>query len=242
MSIECRDIRIQFGDQKVLDQISLTLNKSELVFLLGKSGTGKSVLLKAITGFLPLNQGEIWVQGKNIQQYFPSQLHELRKICGLVLQQPALFDFMTVFDNIAFSIRDYPKAYQQKIVEENLRLVHLPFDIMKQKPEALSFGMQKRVSLARTLVLKPQILLFDEPTTGLDPITSEQINSLICEISKKLFVSTLVVSHDIEGALKWANRILFLDEGKLIANDPPALFVKREDDRIQQFVKGCILC
>jgi phospholipid/cholesterol/gamma-HCH transport system ATP-binding protein len=217
--IEFKNVSKSFGEKKVLNELNFKLNEGEIFFILGRSGTGKSVTLKLIVGLLKPEQGEIYVDHELINNFSEEELFSVRQKCGMVFQHPALLDSLTIFENIAFGLKSNPKKnlhkseIEEKVIK-SLKLVHLNEDILYKKPPEISYGMQKRVSLARTLVIEPKILLFDEPTTGLDPITTSSINELIIELSKKLKVTSLVVSHDMICALKAASRILFLDQGK----------------------------
>lgn len=221
--IEFKSVRKSFGSKEVLKDVSFKTSEGEILFVLGTSGTGKSVLLKLLVGLLPLTSGEIWLDGELISQLKEEEFFEIRKKCGMVFQHPALFDSISVYENIAFGLRrlHQEKPSEQKIkdsVYESLSLVDLSEDILDKKPASISYGMQKRVSLARTIAMKPSVLLFDEPTTGLDPVTTQSINRLISDLSKKLSTTSIVVSHDMDSALTVANKILVLDKGLVVEN------------------------
>ncbi len=233
--IQFVNVNYKIGSLIILDQVSFSIERGERIFLLGKSGTGKSMLLKNITGFVQPQSGDIFIDNERIQDASATKLYEIRKKCGIVLQHPALFDFLNVFQNITFGIRHEKKIVQKKIAEKMIHLVHLPRDIFKKNPNQLSFGMQKRVSIARTLALDPSILLFDEPTTGLDPITTEIIHELILELTTQLSITSLVVSHDIQSALRYATRIFFLDQGILTTNTVQE-FIEHPHPIIQEFL------
>lgn len=227
MSIRFDHVSKRFGSKVILDSISFEVADSEILFILGKSGAGKSVTLKHIIGMLHPDSGSVWVDQKDVTQMNESELADVRRKCGMVFQQPALLDSLTVFENVSFGLRTqrYESHIGKKlseveireIVVRNLRLVHLDADILDRYPQQISYGMQKRVSLARTLAPGPSYLLFDEPTTGLDPITTQAINQLISDLSKKLGVTSVVVSHDMACALDAAHRVLVLDQGKILA-------------------------
>lgn len=217
MSITFENVFKAFGPKKILNDVSFTVHTGEILFVLGKSGMGKSVTLKNIVGLLKPDSGQVRVGEMAIHELDEQGLEEARKVCGMVFQHPALLDSLTIYENVAFGLRGLSAADARARVAECLRLVHLDESIFHRKPPEISYGMQKRVSLARTLAPKPRYLLFDEPTTGLDPITTNAINELIFELSRKLQVTSMVVSHDMGCALRIADRILVLDQGKILA-------------------------
>ncbi len=208
----------------MLNGLSLKIHEGEIVFILGTSGTGKSVLLKNLVGLLTPDEGEIWIDGEEVAKFTEEQYLPIRKKCGMVFQHPALFDSLTVFENVAFGLRRHYQLDEQTIrekVDKALRLVHLQ-GIEEKKPGQISYGMQKRVSLARTVALEPRVLLFDEPTTGLDPVTTTAVNQLIQDLSRELKTTSLVVSHDMNCALTIADRIVVLDKGNIVEQGSPA--------------------
>ncbi|MBI4924364.1 MAG: ATP-binding cassette domain-containing protein [Bdellovibrio sp.] len=219
MSICFDKVSKSFGGKKVLDQISFEINKGEIFFIIGKSGVGKSVTLKHIIGLLKPEQGNIFLDECCVNELNSEELTILRQKCGMVFQHPALLDFLNIKDNVCFGIRNQQLTAEElkKSACAKLALVHLNEKILNQYPHEVSFGMQKRVSIARALTLNPQYLLFDEPTTSLDPISKNAINDLILELSRSLNVTSVVVSHDIDCALKIADRILVLEDGKILA-------------------------
>lgn len=238
MAISFKSVSKAFGEKKVLDQVSFTVETGEILFILGKSGMGKSVTLKNIIGLLRPDSGEIYVHDKPVHSANEIQLAEIRKECGMVFQHPALLDSLTIFQNVAFGL---PKdANARERVLECLRLVHLEENILDRKPQEISYGMQKRVSLARTLAPSPKYLLFDEPTTGLDPITTNAVNELILELSRSLKVTSVVVSHDMGCALRAADRILILDQGKILALDTVEKIKHNPAPLIQDFLKEVV--
>ncbi len=193
------------------------------MFILGMSGTGKSVLLKNIVGLLKPDSGELFVEKFPVHQLNEAEMMEVRKICGMVFQQPALFDALTVFENVAYGLRRHFYLAEKEIevrVQESLHMVGL-HGVENKMSFELSYGMKKRVSLARTVALKPKILLFDEPTTGLDPISTNRINQLILDLSKNLGTTSVVVSHDMDSALKVADHIVVLEKGRLLTQGSP---------------------
>ncbi len=221
--IEFKGLTKSFGKRTILKNLDLKIEKGKIVFILGMSGTGKSVLLKNIVGLLKPDSGEIHVNNFAVHQLSETEMMEVRKFCGMVFQQPALFDFLTVFENVAYGLRKHFNLEEEQIrkqVKESLELVALG-DIGHKWPHELSYGMKKRVSLARTVALKPKILLFDEPTTGLDPISTNRVNELILNLSKNLGTTSIVVSHDMESALSVADHIVVLDGGGLLTQGTP---------------------
>jgi phospholipid/cholesterol/gamma-HCH transport system ATP-binding protein len=227
-----------FGSREVLKGISLLVNEGEILFILGTSGTGKSVLLKNLVGLLRPDQGEIWIDGDEVSQFTETQYLAIRKKCGMVFQQPALFDSLNVFENVAFGLRRHYRLDENEIaskVQNALKLVHLSGQENK-KPSQISYGMQKRVSLARTIALEPKILLFDEPTTGLDPITTNAVNQLILELSRNLKTTSLVVSHDMQCALAIADKIVVLDQGRIVEFGTPVQLKNSEVPLVKEFL------
>jgi phospholipid/cholesterol/gamma-HCH transport system ATP-binding protein len=241
--ISFRNVRKSFGAREVLKGISFDVPEGHILFILGTSGTGKSVLLKNIVGLLQPSSGEILVDGIDVAPLAEEQLFPIRRKCGMVFQHPALFDSLTVFENIAFGLRkhepDMKETDIEKRVRECLSLVHLR-DVEHKKPAEISYGMQKRVSLARTVAVNPRILLFDEPTTGLDPVTTRAINQLIFELSRKLKTTSLVVSHDMQCALEIADHIIMLDQGKIVDQGTPAEMSKSQHPLVQDFLREAL--
>jgi len=243
MSIRFEHVSKAFGPKKILDDVSFTVNKGEIVFILGKSGMGKSVTLKHIIGVLAPDAGDIFVDQFDVSAMHTSkrrdELSQVRQLCGMVFQHPALLDSLTNFENIAFGLRTrhLPDEEVTRIVHEKLALVHLTPDVLPLYPHEVSYGVQKRVSMARTLAPGPQYLLFDEPTTGLDPLSTSSINELIFELSRKLKVTSMIVSHDMACALSIADQILFLDQGKIILMAPPREVVESQIPLVQDFFK-----
>jgi phospholipid/cholesterol/gamma-HCH transport system ATP-binding protein len=232
------DLHKAFGEQKVLDGVSLEVARGETLAVLGRSGTGKSVLLKLLIGLQTPDSGTIRLHGQDIPSLKPEQLNDIRKRIGFLFQQAALYDSLTVEENVAFPLRRHstdPAAQQQERVRELLESVGMGQHGHKM-PSEISGGMQKRVGLARALVLEPDILLFDEPTAGLDPITAAEIGELIVEQQKKRKLTAIVVTHDIRGAKAFADRLVLLRDGKIVAEGSFAELQKNRDDFVQQFV------
>jgi phospholipid/cholesterol/gamma-HCH transport system ATP-binding protein len=215
--ISIRGLKIAFGSNIVLDDFNLDLNKGESIVVLGKSGSGKSVLIKCIIGLLKPDQGDIQIFGENVLDMGHDQLDKIRARVGFLFQSNALYDSMTVKDNLEFPLRRHWIQIEQKEVDEmvlealdNVGLAHT----VNMMPSELSGGMRKRIALARTLILKPEIIMYDEPTTGLDPITGREISDLMVEIAEKYQTSSLIISHDMKCVKRTADRIAVLINGK----------------------------
>lgn len=238
--LEFRNVYKKFGKRTVLKDISFQTHEGEILFILGTSGTGKSVLLKLIVGLFDVSSGEIFLDSQKISDLSEEDLFGVRRRVGMVFQHPALFDSLTVADNISYGIRSKISGLSENEIQsrviESLKVVDLNEDILTKKPTQLSYGMQKRVSLARTLTLQPEVLLFDEPTTGLDPVTTQSVNSLIKKSSVEYKTTSLVVSHDMESALKLADRILVLDQGKIIEISTPDEIKRSSSDLVKDFL------
>lgn len=236
--IEFKNLVKKFGDRTVLKGINLQIEEGEILFILGTSGTGKSVLLKNIVGLMRPDQGSIHINGQEVSALSEDQYFAIRKYCGMVFQQPALFDSLSVFENVAFGLRRHAQMTEPEIrsrVSESLKLVQLS-GIEDKLPLQISYGMQKRVSLARTIALQPKILLFDEPTTGLDPITTNAINKLIQDLSKSLQTTSVVVSHDMNCAFAIANRIVVLDQGQIVELGTPEQLKNSQQPLVVDFL------
>ncbi len=241
--IEFKNLIKSFGARTILKGISFSVEPGQILFILGTSGTGKSVLLKNLVGLLRPDKGEIWIDGKEVSRYSEDQYLDVRKFCGMVFQQPALFDSLTIFDNIAFGLRKHQLATEAEIpsrVKEALAAVHIQ-GIESKFPQQISYGMQKRVSLARTVALRPKILLFDEPTTGLDPITTTAVNELIFELSRKFQTTSLVVSHDMKCALDIADKIVVLDQGNVVEQGSPAELRNSQVPLVRDFLAEVLM-
>lgn len=227
-----------FGERKVLNHVSFQVKKGEILFVLGQSGTGKSVLLKCLVGLLTPDAGNIQIDQFNLKNRLEKDFQEVRRKCAMVFQNPALFDSLTVEENIAFGLRRLTQLDALEIITKTKKVlasVQLAQNILSKKPHEISFGQQKRVSLARSLVLEPEILLFDEPTTGLDPVSTTAINRLIGYISKEYNTTSLVVSHDMQCANEIAHRVLFLDKGEVIYDDKTENVHQSQVPLVQQF-------
>jgi len=241
--IQLKKLSKSFGDRKVLAGVDLEVYAGETLVIIGRSGVGKSTILKHIAGLMPPDSGEVWVEGLELSRLREEELNELRKKMGVVFQYAALFDSLTVFENIAFRLlRDFKMSESKavEVVKQKLELVGLKDDLLYLKPAQLSGGMRKRVGLARAIAVDPEIILYDEPTSGLDPVTSEAINDLILDMQKKLGVTSLVVTHDMQSAYKVANRIAMIYDGKIIGIGTPDEIEKSQDPYIVQFVTGSV--
>lgn len=229
----------KFGDKIVLNKISFEVKKGEILFILGTSGTGKSVLLKNIVGMLAPDEGEIWVDDVNVTKFTEEQFFPIRKKCGMIFQQPALFDSYTVYENIAFGIQKHFSLGEDEVKKRIKNLLnHVNLGNIEQKyPSEISYGMQKRVSIARTIALEPEILLFDEPTTGSDPVTTNAINQLIQKLSKEFHTTSIIVSHDMHCALDIADRIVVLDQGRIVAQDTVDKIKKSDVPIVKEFLR-----
>jgi phospholipid/cholesterol/gamma-HCH transport system ATP-binding protein len=251
MSIRFENVTKSFNGRMILDDISLEVSRGEILFVLGKSGMGKSVLLKHLIGVLAPDQGRIFVDQLEVSSMHTrerrDELVQVRQKCGMVFQHPALLDSLTNFENIAFGLRT--PQYEQKKgakpleseiqnrVENLIKQVHLTSEILNQYPHEVSYGVQKRVSMARTLAPGPEYLLFDEPTTGLDPESTASINTLIQELSRNLGVTSIIVSHDMACALSIADQILFLDQGKIAIKGSVQEIMKSKIPLVSEFFK-----
>ncbi|QDK39479.1 ABC transporter ATP-binding protein [Bdellovibrio sp. NC01] len=237
--IEFKNLVKRFGTRTVLNGLNLEIREGEIIFVLGTSGTGKSVLLKNIVGLLKPDEGEIWIDGEEVSQFTEDQYFPIRKKCGMVFQHPALFDSLTIYENVAFGLRRHFQLSEDEIkarVGKALNLVHIQ-GVEEKRPAQISYGMQKRVSLARTIALQPKILLFDEPTTGLDPVTTTAVNQLIQDLSKKLRTTSIVVSHDMNCALSIADRIVVLDKGQIVALGTPDELKRSTHPLVKDFLE-----
>ncbi len=241
--IELKNINKSFGDKSVLRDINLKINDGETIAIIGGSGSGKSTLLRLMIGLIRPTSGEIWIDGTEISGLTEDALDEVRLKMGMVFQYSALFDSMTVGDNVAFGLRehtDYSEDKIQDIVEEKLAMVGLPGE-EDTMPNDLSGGMKKRVSLARAIAFEPSIIFYDEPDSGLDPVMTEKIDELIMEMQRKLHVTSIVVTHDMETACLVADRIAMIYEGDLIAIDTVENFRRINDPRVKAFLRGLYL-
>lgn len=238
--IETRAIVKNFGAQRVLDGISLRIERGEAVVIIGRSGCGKSVLLKHLIGLLHPDSGQVLIEGQDLGQMTERELLPVRRQFGMLFQSAALFDSMTVEENIAFPLRREGQLTEAEIarrVEEVLEVVELP-GTQHKKPAELSGGMRKRVGLARAVVYRPQIVLYDEPTTGLDPVMSDAIDRLIMRVTERYQVTSVVVTHDLRSMRRVGQRLLMMHQGRIHADAPPEAMFNSSDPVVQQFVRG----
>jgi phospholipid/cholesterol/gamma-HCH transport system ATP-binding protein len=234
--LEIKNVKKSFGSFNVINNVSLSVSSGETIVILGKSGTGKSVILKCIIGLLEPDEGTIEVFGKNLFELKPEELKLFRKKLGFLFQSGALYDSMTVRENLIFPVERHSEMKDMNFdekTEEVLTSVGL-LDAIDKMPSELSGGMKKRVGLARTLMLEPEIILYDEPTTGLDPATSKEISELIIDMQKKYKVTSLIVTHDIACAKLVANRIVILNDGVFYKEGTYEELSASDDD----FIKG----
>lgn len=242
--IEFESLVKRFGERTVLKGLSFTVREGEIVFILGTSGTGKSVLLKTLVGLLRADGGRVRIGGEDVTDLSEENYLPIRRRCGMVFQHPALFDSMTIAENVAYGLMKHERLKLDEAmprVRECLALVGLgtgdPDPQLEMKlPTQISYGMQKRVSLARTVAVGPKILLFDEPTTGLDPVTTKQINHLIRDLSRKTKTTSMVVSHDMDCALEIADRIVVLDKGMIVEQGTVAEILQSKQPLVVDFL------
>lgn len=238
--IEIKNLKKSFGDYEILKDISLSVNKGENVVILGKSGSGKSVTIKCIAGLLTQDEGSLKVFGEEIKDLKEDELKALRCKVGFLFQSAALYDSMTVRENLIFPLKRVLKIKDNAVIEsrciEVLEAVGLA-DAIDKMPSDLSGGMRKRMGLARTLVVKPEIILYDEPTTGLDTITSKEISNLILQIQKKYQATSVIITHDIPCSRITADRVLIIDNGVFIAEGTHEELENSQDDYIRSFFK-----
>ena len=238
--IELKKVSMSFQDRRILDDVSLQVHRGEILVVIGPSGSGKSTLLRLMIGLLKPDSGQIWVDGREISHLDEDELNKIRRNMGMVFQYSALFDSMTVGENVAFGIRQHTKMPEEEIlrvIRRTLRMVGL-MGRETAMPSELSGGMKKRVSLARAIALNPKIVLYDEPTSGLDPVMSATINRLIMSTRRILGVTAVVVTHDMESAFTIADRIAMIYDEKIIAIGTPDEFRQAANPIVQQFVAG----
>jgi phospholipid/cholesterol/gamma-HCH transport system ATP-binding protein len=238
--LEIRNLRKSFKSQVVLDGIDLTIEKGESIVIIGRSGTGKSVLLKHINGLMKPDEGTIFYQGIEINKLTEEELNPYRRSIGMLFQNGALFDSMSVEENVSFPLKEQKKYTNEEIrvkVAEALEMVELPGQ-QKKIPDELSGGMRKRVALARSIMTHPDVMMYDEPTTGLDPVISDSINKLVKKLGDRLGMTTIVVTHDMKSAMYIADRIIYIHKGKIYFNGKPEDLMKSQDPLIKNFVEG----
>ena len=239
--IEIKNLTKEFSEHKVLDKLSLIIEKGTTCVIIGRSGCGKSVMLKHIVGILMPEKECIFVDGQDISQLAAEELNKLRLRIGMLFQGGALFDSMTVGENVGFGLIEHgvkmPRKELLERIEESLSMVGL-FGIGNLMPSELSGGMKKRVGLARAICIRPEVILYDEPTTGVDPITADSINELIKSLHDKLKITSIVVTHDMKSAYKVGDKISMLYEGKIIAEGTPTEIENSTHPVVHQFING----
>jgi phospholipid/cholesterol/gamma-HCH transport system ATP-binding protein len=239
--IELYNLHKQFGKQVVLDNVNFEVREGETVALLGPSGTGKSVLLKHIIGLIKPDRGKVVVDGKDVSTLKRRELSELRSRIGYVFQNGALFDSMNVFENVRLGITDEAKYgdydYCRERIAECIRLVNLAPETIEKFPAQLSGGMRKRVGIARAIAGAPKYLLYDEPTSGLDPVNADIIDSLVQRLDDELGVTSVMVTHDVRGAFRVADRLALLSEGVIVMQGTPQEFLASSNPKVKEFLE-----
>ncbi len=239
--IELRNVHKKFGKQVVLNGVDFEVREGETVALLGPSGTGKSVLLKHVIGLIRPDEGEIYVDGKDVCVLKRRELSELRSHIGYVFQNGALFDSMNVFENVRLGITDEDRygdlEYCHQRVAECIRLVNLPAETIEKFPAQLSGGMRKRVGIARAIAGNPKYLLYDEPTSGLDPVNADIIDGLVQRLDHELGVTSVMVTHDVRGAFRVADRLALLSEGMIVMQGTPQEFLDSTNQKVREFLE-----
>lgn len=247
--IDAQGVSVRFGEQVVLADINVSITRGQTVAIIGESGCGKTVFMKTLVGLVTPTAGRIVFDRRELSRMTHAELTTTRRRFGFVFQNAALFDSMSVFDNIAFPLRQSEATAEEEVTERVMRHlaeVGLPNDITRKRPAELSGGMRKRVGLARALILRPEVIVYDEPTTGLDPIMSDVINELILDTRRRYPVTSVVVTHDMHTARKVADRVLMFyprnrskdDESQVLFDGLPSDLEHAEDRRVRQFVRG----
>ncbi len=238
--IQVVDLHKTFGANKVLTGINVTIPEGSTCVILGGSGSGKTVLMKHMIGLLKPDSGQVIVDGEDIVPLGDAEIERVRRKFGMVFQAAALFDSMNVFENVAFPLREHTKKSEEEmraIVRSKLEVVGLPRSVEDKFPADLSGGMRKRVGLARAVVMEPKIVLYDEPTTGLDPITTDYVDEMILQAQARLKVTSVVISHDIASAFNVGNYIAFLSKGLIIEFGPPEQLRDSENPVVKNFLQ-----
>ena len=238
--IEVADVHKSFGANQVLRGVSLRVEKGTTFVILGGSGSGKTVLMKHVIGLLRPDQGSVRVAGVDISRLEGKELTEARRMFGIVFQKSALFDSMTVLENVAFPLRERERSISTRhlrdLVVAKLKVVDLSESVLPLYPSELSGGMQKRVALARALIHEPPVVLYDEPTTGLDPITTDYVDDMIVQAKERLGVTSMVISHDIASSFKVADRLAVLYDGVIAAQGTPEEVRRSEHPHVKKFL------
>jgi phospholipid/cholesterol/gamma-HCH transport system ATP-binding protein len=238
--IEFRNIKKSFGPKAVLDDVGFEVRDGEVFFIIGASGVGKSVLIKHLVGLLSCDAGEIWIDGEEISRRNEAGMYDVRKKCAMVFQHSTLFDSMTCVENVALPLRKHKGHTMKEALAEarrRLEIVRMQ-EFADRYPSELGDGMRKRVAIARALTLDPRYVLFDEPTTSLDPVSARRVDALIRELSDKLGVTSIVVSHDLVSIFSIADRIVMLYKGQVRMVGTQAEFKASQDGIVRQFIRG----
>ncbi|MBP7562250.1 MAG: ATP-binding cassette domain-containing protein [Candidatus Cloacimonetes bacterium] len=237
--IDIKNLSVELGGKPILDDISVNIPNNCNTMILGKSGSGKSVLMKTAIGLFPAKQGEILIDGQNINHLKHHELQEIRMNIGYLFQNAALFDSLNVYQNVAFPLIEHKKFKSEaeviKKVKATLEAVQLP-NIMDKMPSDLSGGMRKRVGLARSIIMDPQYIIYDEPTTGLDPVTGSEIIDLIGSLQKELKMTSIVITHDIECVERLAEHVIMLEHRNLVFEGSYKDFMQSDHVQVQQFI------
>lgn len=239
-AISIRNLTVQFGERKILNAIDLDVHSGETLAVIGPSGTGKSTIMKVLTGLLKPTSGSVVINGQEVADYTEEQWDELRKHMGVVFQYSALFDFLDVGENVAFGLRRHYRVTEEEVnqrVSELLNLVGMP-DTERMLPAELSGGMKKRVGLARALAMMPNIVYYDEPTSGLDPVMTTAISKLIRKTQQQLGVTSILVTHDMESVFMAADRVAMLYKGNIVALEPVEAIRTSTNPIVQAFIRG----
>ncbi len=238
--VEFVGVHKAFGDKPVLRGMDLAIGKGEILYIIGTSGVGKSVTIKHLVGFLPIDTGEIWFDGQRVDQLDERGFYPVRRRVGMVFQNATLFDSMTLTENVALPLRKHRGLrWSAALADARRRLAQVYLaEFADRYPAELSDGMRKRAAIARTLTLEPEVVLFDEPTTGLDPVNARRIDRLISELSRSLGVTAVVVSHDLPSIMTVADRVAFLYQGRVHALATPAELAASSDPIVRQFIGG----
>jgi phospholipid/cholesterol/gamma-HCH transport system ATP-binding protein len=238
--IRTEHLKKSFDSNHVLKDINLTIEEKSICAVIGQSGTGKSVLFKTIMGMMRPDSGRVWFRDTELSALRKNELIPLRKSFGYSFQNAALFDSMTVEENLAFPLKETLRIRSRAEIRERvstlLEWIELP-GIELKRPDELSGGMRKRVGVARALIMKPEVLFFDEPTTGLDPVLSETINNLVVRVNKELHITCVMITHDIPAAFRIAEKICFLDQGYIIAEGSPKEIAKSDHEMVKDFIR-----
>ncbi len=236
--VRMRDVKKSFGKRAVLKGVNLTAKKNEITVIIGGSGAGKSVMIKHILGLMKADEGEVWLFGNEVGGLEESKIRQLRTRIGMLFQHSALLDSLTVLDNVAFPLverGEATRAEAAKKARELLKTLKLE-DIEESLPSEISSGQSKRVALARALISEPDLIVYDEPTTGQDPIMSDYVEEMILEAQEEFELTSMIISHDMASTMRIADRVTLLHQGEIILEAPPAEFLESDDDRVRQFV------